>query len=123
MKQENAIHITTVANLEVGDLFVYETLGSLASGVVEEVVYTTRELTDLGRDYVKNKGSWELSDDPYEPVVGASQKLVIYRAAHWWDPNRNGREHICLEFDAQVVVFEYDHKYTKSFTDTPDCGE
>lgn len=125
MKQDSTIAVAQARNLEPGDLFAHETLGSLCSGLVKSVTYSVYQLDEVTRSYMESKHNLEIPKDQYAPLGGVNQYFVLYRPMHWFGGSKHDDyEHIYISGDDMVAVFAYDPRYNSGASvDTPECTE
>lgn len=105
MNNHGAITVTQVRNLEPGDLFAHEFLGSVISARVLSVRFYAYQLTDAELEYMVKKGL-DLDGSEYQVLGGASQALVFMQ-----ETGRRGSvvydemDHSYLDLNLNVAVF------------------
>jgi len=105
VKTYNTVAVTTVDNLEVGDLMAYEFLGSIVSGKVTGIAHTTYDLTRDQRNYMDFR-QLEIPKGENDPLHGPRGCLVFgeFTGRHT-SPLPNGKDHMYLDYSALVAVF------------------
>lgn len=102
-KSSNTIAVCEARSLEVGDIIAFQTVGSVAAGVITGIAIYPFQLTKEQRGYMMAK-NLTIPENENEPL-GGTHYLLIFGTFNGGKALGANQQHIYLEYGKNVAVF------------------